>query len=330
MPSERKKLLRGYACGISAALLWGFHAVLIRVLIKQGVDPFLIGALRLFIGSTTLAVLVGGFSVLKRKKIPSIRYSKFFWFIAFSLAANFLLFHKGMEFTTASDAILLEAFSPVMGLVLAMVFFPLRIDYLMKHPGLPQKIILIIVLGSIGSAFILMNDAQNLFITNEAKFTGDMIEFAAMFAWALVMLSVHEYQKRDPNQNSLAVAAQYLFVGGVIMMPFVEWTQLAAITQTQWMWIFVLGVFSTGIAYFLWHIASNNLDVFPLMTIFNFVSVFNVTMETIVLGLKLSWKLLLGGLLVLYAAVKAEMINAKYKIGYTAEATTDPQKMPEK
>lgn len=330
MTPERKKMLRGYVCGMSAALLWGFHAVLIRILIKQGVDPFLIGALRLFIGSTTLAILVSGQSILKRKKLPHVRYSRFFWFIAISLAANFLLFHKGIEFTTASDAILLEAFSPVMGLILAMVFFPSRIDYLMKHAGLPQKIIFTVVLGSIGSAFILMNEAQNLFITSEAKFTGDMIEFIAMFAWALVMLSIHEYQKREPNQNIIAVTAQYLFVGGVIMTPFVKWTQMASITQTQWMWIFVLGILSTGIAYFLWHIASSSLDVFPLMTIFNFVSVFNVTMETVVLGLQLSWKLLVGGVLVLYAAVKAEMINAKYKIAYTASPTTDPQKTPEK
>lgn len=314
MTPFRKILFLGYFCGLTAAVLRGFHAVVIRVLIKQGVNPFLIGSLRLFIGSAILALIIGITCTARRKPLPKIPYSPFFWLISISLGVNFLLFHKGMEFTTASDAVLLQAFAPVMVLVIVMLLIPNRMEHLMRQSQLPQRVLQIIILGSIGSSLLLINEPADIFITTKAKFLGDIIEFIAMFAWALVLLGMHEYQKREPNHDSLAATAQFLFVGGLIMAPFVPWSQMAALTNEQVFWILILAVFSTGISYFLWHLASKYLDVFPLMTIFNFGSVFNVTTETVILGLKLTWKLVVGGLLILYAAVHAEIINTKYKM----------------
>lgn len=315
MSTEPKKLvLAGYLCAIGAAVLWGFHAVLIRILINQGIDPFMIGALRLFIGSTTLTVLVGIYSAIRRKRMPRVPYSPFFWVIAVSIGMNFLLFHKGLKFTIASDAMLLEALSPIMVLIIVMLFLPHHMKHLVKHPGMPQRVLQVVIIGSIGSALLLINDPKDMLITRSTKFTGDMIELMAMFMWALVMLGMHEYQKREPDHNSLAAASQFLFVAGLVMAPFVPWKELGVITPDQWFWIAILGVGSTAITYCLWHIASKYLDVFPLMTIFNFGSVFNVMTETAVLGLKLTWKLIVGGLLVIYAAVHAGVINAKYKV----------------
>lgn len=316
-------MVLGYLCAITATVFWGFHAVVIRSLINQGVDPFLIGALRLFIGSTVLTIIIAVTKTVRREHYPKIPYSPFFWLIAVSLGVNFLLFHKGMEFTIASDAVLLEAFSPVMVLIIVMLFLPQRIPHLLKHTRLPIRILQIVIVGSVGSSLLLINDPQDLLITSKSKFIGDIIEFIAMFAWSLVLLSIHEYQTREPNHDSMAAAAQFLFVGGLVMAPFVPWTELASLTSSQIFWILLLAVFSTGIAYFLWHVASKYLDVFPLITIFNFGSVFNVTTETVVLGLKLTWKLLVGGLLILYAAIHAEVINTKYKILGKEEGMTE-------
>lgn len=328
MTSFRKILVRGYFFGLTAAILWGFHAVVIRMLINQGINPFLIGALRLFIGSATLALIIAGTRAVRHKNNenwlpPKIHYSKFFWLTAVGLGVNFLLFHKGMEYTIASDAMLIEAFAPVMVLIIVMLFMPHRITHLMRETHLPQRVLQIVIIGSVGSFLLLINDPKDILITTKSKLIGDIIEFIAMFAWALVLLGMHEYQKREPNHDSLAATAQFLFVGGLVMAPFVPWTELVNLTADHMFWILILAVFSTGIAYFLWHLASKYLDVFPLMTIFNFGSIFNVTTETIVLGLKLTWKLVVGGLLILYAAIHAEIINTKYKILNKEEAPTE-------
>lgn len=311
--NTNKLLTLGYLCAISAAILRGFHAVVIRILINQGVNPYMIGALRLFSGAAILGLVIACTSAVKREALPRIRYSPFFWLVSIGIGINFLLFHKGMQFTIASDAVLLQAFSPVMVLLLVMLFIPERMGFLIKHRGIPQKVLQIIIIGSIGSSLLLINDPKDMMIASSNKFTGDIIEFAAMFAWAIVMLGMHEYQKREPGHNSLAATAQFLFVGGLMMAPFVPWKEITMLSAEQAFWILILGVLSTGISYALWHIASKYLDVFPLMTIFNFGSIFNVATETVVLGMKLTWKLFVGGLLILYAAIKAEFINAKYK-----------------
>lgn len=309
-----RHVIIGYFCAIGASLFWGFHSVIIRILISDGVDPFLIASLRLFIGSALLSIIVALWSVAKRSGYPRVRYSPFFWLISVCLGINFLLFQKGLEFTIASDAVLLEAFSPVMVLIIVMLFFPKRINHLLIHPGIAKKILYTVIIGSIGSSLLLINDPKELVISHNLKLIGDIIQFIAMILWAVVMLSMHEYQKREPGSNIVAATAQFLLCAALITAPFSRWSEISSLTTTQWGWILVFGIFSTAGAYILWHIASKYLDVLPLITIFNLTSIFTIITESLVLGLRISWQLFLGGAFILYAATRAKRINAKYKI----------------
>lgn len=321
--NNRKKIIIGYACAFGAVIFWGFHGVVIRSLIKEGVDPFLIGVLRLFIGAAVLALISSLIRLKQKTPVVPLNYSKFFWLIAVSLALNFLLFHKGLEFTIASDAILLEAFSPVMVLVIIMLFLPSKMNYLLKQPNLPQKILQTIIIGSIGSSFLLLNDPGDLLSSSHSKIVGDVIEFFAMFAWTLVLLGMHEYQQREKPHDTIAATAQFLFFAGLIISPFAKWSGINALTQNEWFWILILGVFSTSGAYALWHFASKYLDIFPLITIFNFTSIFTVINESLVLGLRITWKLIVGGILILYSAMQAKIIDSKYKILEKEEMTAE-------
>lgn len=314
MIHKRKKII-GYLAGIFATIFWGFDTVVIRWIIHEGVSPFLVGSSRLIIGSAVLSMGVMIINIARKKPIfPRIHYSKFFWLITVGLALNFILFHKGLSYTIASNAVLLEAFSPVAVLIVIMLFLPQRISHLIKPINLPQKVIQIVVIGSIGSSLLLINEPKDFFITNNLKFLGDIMEFIAMFAWALVMLGIHEYQQREEHANIFAVTAQFLFLAALILVPFTPWYQLIHLSPIQWIWLIVLGVFSTGAAYALWHVASKYLDIFPLITIFNLVSIFTVITESYFLGLQLSWKLLAGGIMILYAAMYAKWLNEKYRL----------------
>lgn len=312
--TKGKQLLIGYACAIGAVILWGFHPVVIRVLIKDGVDPYLIGSMRLFIGSAILSIVALILSAIKRQSYPNINYSKFFWITAISLAANFILFHKGLEFTIASDAILLEAFSPVMVLIIVMIFIPHRIKNIIDYPNLMQTVAIVIIAGSVGSALLLSNNPLGQTIDYNKKLIGDIIEFIAMFAWALVMIGMSEYQKAGENKNVLAYTSQFFFIAAIIMSPFVPWKELSTLQSDQWFWIMILSIFSTGLTYVLWITASKYLEIIPLVTIFNFASIFNVVIESFVFDIAITWNLFLGGALILYSAVRSRLLNEKYKI----------------
>ena len=69
MNIEKKKILIGYLCAIGAVIFWGFHPVLIRILINQGLNPYMIGSLRLFIGSLILAIVLAFLSLIKKSHI---------------------------------------------------------------------------------------------------------------------------------------------------------------------------------------------------------------------------------------------------------------------
>lgn len=314
MPFERKKII-GYLAGIFAALFWGFDTVVIRWIIHEGVSPFLVGISRLIIGSATLSIIVVITNIVRKKSLfPRIHYSPFFWLITISLALNFILFHKGLSYTIASNAVLIEAFSPVAVLIIVMLFLPGRIAHLIKPGKLPQKVLQIVVIGSIGSSLLLINDPKDFLTSNNVKLIGDIMEFIAMFAWAFVMLGMHEYQQREERADILGVTAQFLFLAAFLLAPFTPWYELMHLSSMQWIWLIILGVFSTGAAYALWHIASKYLDIFPLMTIFNLVSIFTVITESYFLGLQFSWKLFAGGIMILYAAMHAKWLNEKYRL----------------
>lgn len=314
MTPERKKII-GYLAGIFATIFWGFDTVVIRWIIHEGVSPFLVGISRLIIGSAVLSIGVVIANFARKKAIfPRIHYSPFFWLITIGLAVNFILFHKGLSYTIASNAVLLEAFSPVAVLVIIMLFLPQRMTHLMKSSNLPQKVLQIVVVGSIGSSLLLINDPKDFLTSSNVKLIGDTMEFIAMFAWALVLLGMHEYQQREEHTNILGVTAQFLFLAAIILAPFTPWNELMDISPIQWVWLIILGVFSTGAAYALWHVASKYLDVFPLMTIFNLVSIFTVITESYFLGLQFSWKLFTGGIMILYAAMHAKWLNEKYRL----------------
>lgn len=306
-------LLRGYLAAIGSAIFWGVDAVIIRILVVQGIDPTLVAFLRLSIGAASIGLCLLLIPHLRRSA-GSIVYSKLFWMISVSLAVNFILFQLGLKFTIASDAVLLEAFAPVMVLILAMIFFRSRVAHLVRSGETIQRVFNLVIIGSIGSSLLLINDPKDILSANENKLWGDLIEFLGMFAWALFLIGIHEYHDRYKNLSPLAVSVNIFIVGALILLPFTEVRQIMQLNGEQWLWLGFLGIFSTGIAYVLWHEASKRLDILPLMTIFNLVSIFTILTESIVLRLTLSWKLLLGSALILWAAYQASLLNAKYRL----------------
>jgi len=315
-------MIIGYSAAGVSAFFWGIHAVIIRILINQGVDPILIAALRLYIGAGVIALVLLIWKGLRKEKALEIVYSRLFWIITASLAVNFVLFQKGLEFTIASNAVLLEAFAPVMVLILALLFLPQRVAHLTNRYRGVQKILQIVIIGSIGSSLLLINDPQDLLSTNENKLIGDLLEFIAMFAFALFIMGVHEYHTRFKSHNALLVSSQIFIFAAILITPFAMWNQLPSITSMQWFWITMIGIFSTGVAYVAWHIASKYLDIIPLITIFNLVSIFTIISESLVLGLNISWKLIVGSILILFAAYQAKILNAEYRLIEKEESIT--------
>ncbi len=149
----------GYACALLASFFLGFHSIIIRYLELQSVNTYVIISSRLFIGSTFLAFFILLQRLWKKEKLwqpGKFHYDKFFWLAAVGLGLNFVFFHQGLQYTIASDAILLETFSSVMVLLLLMIFSPQTAKKFQQKKPLLTKLFLLVLMGSIGSTLLIV------------------------------------------------------------------------------------------------------------------------------------------------------------------------------
>lgn len=306
------KIFIGYVCGITAAMFWGFHAVLIRYLVSQEVPAVGVAAFRLLTGSIILAVISTAVSAAKRKgtSIP-FPYGIFFWMAVLGLAVNFLFFHVGLKYTIASDAILIEALAPVTVFALALFLLRERIAHLRAGFDSLRKILFIFIMATIGASLLLINDPKDILIQSDLKLRGDLWEFGAMLFFALFMVGSHEFQQRNPTVHPFRMTSRLFLFSGIMLVPFVPWSFLWTLTEIQWIWLLVLTVFSTVLNYSLWQIASKYLHILPMALLFSLSSVFTVIVESFVFNLEISLKFLIGGILILGASIYTQILDAK-------------------
>jgi len=308
----RTSQLTGYAAGLLASFFWGIHSVIIRHLTEQGVSPYLIAGLRLYIGTLTLLFIIGAGRLwnYKKKSQPiNFRFNNFFWIAALSLGVNFLFFQVGLEYTLASDANLIQNFSPVAVLIISTIFLSHRIKEIAPNKIFWTKIFQIVIVGSIGASLVLINDANNKIVADEAKFFGDFLEFAGMIFFSIFVIFSSEFSKVEKNIPSLLVTMMTLAVAAVPVTLFMPFGELAKLNSQQWMEIIFIGIFSTGVAYWLWYIASKRLNVIPLTLNLVYIGIITVLSEVLFLHIALDWKFVFGGILMIVASVTAEILN---------------------
>lgn len=308
----------GYICAFLAAFFLGFHSIIIRYLELQQVNPYLIITSRLFIGAFFLTIFVFMQRLWKREKMfqpGKFRYGKFFWIAAVGLGLNFIFFHQGLNYTIASNAILLETFSSVMVLLLILVFFPEKAKNFQSKRPLLTRLFFLVILGSIGSTLLIVHTPEDIVPQHNMKMLGDLLEFVAMLFFALFFIGSSEHRKENSEANPLETSRRFLFVAGcmvAVLLPFsISFESIARMTLEQWLFILLIGILSTGITYTLWYHASKYLNVVSLALMFNLSSVFTVLWESVFFKLQISWSIILGAALIMYASVSAEMIMSK-------------------
>lgn len=305
----------GYTAGLIASFFWGVHSVIIRHLTQEGVSPSLIAGSRLYVGVIVMFVMINVvkiFSGSKKKENTKFMTNSYFWIASISLGINFLLFQYGLEFTLASDANLIQNFSPVAVLIISSIFLSHRIKEIAPTHKNWVKILQIVLIGSVGASLVLINDVNNAIVPSRIKMFGDLIEFAAMLFFALFVMFSSEYAKTGLS-SSLKTNMCMLTVAAVPVSLFVPFSEFALLSSQQWMWIIFIGAFPTGVAYWFWHVASKRLHVVPLALNLVYIGVITVFTEYLFLDLNLDWKIIVGATMMISASILAEITNSRVR-----------------
>ena len=278
--------------GLLAAFFWGTHSVIVRYLTQQDIPGITIAVARLYIAAFVLFIFL---RVKKQPVLTNIKDTKFLVTL-FGVATNFVFFHIGLEYTSASNAILLENIAPVF--VLIFLFLILK-----------EKIRRIDIIASVvtifGACFTVLPDID----LGGEKFRGDLLEIFAAITWAVFVVAS---SKALVNITTPIERIGFLFnifiLSAIILTPFVFFYS-TAITLKDVLFIILLGVFPTAIAYLLWYEAVARVSTISAALIFNLSIVFTFINAYIFLGEEILPNMIIGAVFIIAGITLSKLGN---------------------
>ena len=284
-----KRALQGVVFGLVAAFFFGTHSVIVRYL-TQDIGGLAIAVIRLYIAAAAL------FAILKLKGHPvSLQIKDRVFLITLAgAAANFVFFHMGLEFTTASNAMLLENTAPFFVLVFLFLFLKEKI----------RRLDLAAALVALAGVFLTVRHDIAL---GGAGLHGDLLEILAAVTWAVFVIgSSKAATDIAAPLDRIAFLLKVFLCSAVILTPFAFFQPFNVTTEDIGL-LALLGVFPTAIAYLLWYEAAARVSTISAALLFNLSIVFTFVNAHLFLGEEFMPSMIAGGLLIVVAITLSKL-----------------------
>lgn len=331
---KRKFILFGYFSAFLVTLIWGASPVMIRMLLNpEGiniaaipflsalsdappVDPLVLNGLRSLIGSLFLCFL---FVIIHPKKINQFKHlpkDKLFLISVIALTIGNFLYHLSFKYTLATDVTLIANYSPVVVLILYLIYSLRTRDIAFSKLPALRNIVLTVLVGCLGTSIVIINDPFESISENRLKFIGDNIQFVGVLFWSLFLFTSHRYAKINAHISSFPITITTLLLSSIILLIFgfiFTFDAFFGMNAVQWYCILFLSIFTTGICYLLWYKASKSIGVLSMVLFLNLTSVIAALVESLVYGNIISYKLIVGAAMIIGASIYAEMLNKQFE-----------------
>lgn len=196
-----------------------------------------------------------------------------------------LLSYVGLQFTTATNGVMLNSAIPVMIILLGVLFFKQRVS---------AKQILGVAVSLVGVLAILTKG--HLEALAALRFNqGDLIVLASMLLWALYTLMLKWRPEGIPGLALLAVCGSIGLIG---MMPVYAW-EIASGKSIDWSWgvvvaLLYVGLFPSFIGYVFWNRAVEEVGPSVAGLFVHLMPVFGSLLAWLFLDERLYWFHLAG------------------------------------
>lgn len=196
-----------------------------------------------------------------------------------------LLTYVGLQFTTATNGVLLNSATPVMIILIGVMFFKRRV---------PAIQLLGVAISLVGVLAILTKGQPELLATVQFN-RGDLIVLASMLLWALYTLALKWRPVGVPGIALLAVCG---LIGLIGMTPVYLW-EMASGKSIQWTWsvaaaMLYLGIFPSVIGYVFWNRGVEEVGPSVAGLFMHLMPVFGSLLAWLFLGERLFWFHLVG------------------------------------
>ncbi|WP_171207689.1 MULTISPECIES: DMT family transporter [unclassified Ruegeria] len=273
----------GLVFGFLAAFLWGTHSVIVRFLTSD-LGGLQIAVMRLFIA----ALAIYGMLRLMRAR-PSVKLRDWnFRLAVLATVVNYILFHIGLEYTGAANAMVLENTAP---------FFVLVFLYFFANASVGRTEVLATALAIFGVFLTVFRDIEG----GGDPLFGDLLEIGAGLSWAVFLItSSRAMQSSQTTTERLNFLFGIFLCSGILLMPLAAFS-LKAPSAEDWVFLFLLGILPTAMAYYFWYEAAARVSTLTATLLFAASVVFTFVNSAIFLGATITLLEIIGAALIVGA-----------------------------
>lgn len=262
----------------------------------ESIPPLTLIFLRLFLGSLLFLPfawkVAGGlqWADVPWKRLASLSFT--------GVAGYFLLQYVGVSMTSGVHASIISASLPLCTIVLAAVYLKEQItrnQWLGLWLGVAGVLAITVHPGS--------GDTQGSFLM------GDLLVLAAHVIWALYVIQLKRPQGEERLPSEMFTALT-LVIGGLMVLPFAGaelwYLGMPEVTAKGFWSLVALVLGPTILAYWLWNRGIESVSAGKAGLYLNTMPLISVITSILLLGEALTWRTLIGGLLVIAGVFWAE------------------------
>jgi len=270
---------------------WSTNFLIGRVLASD-VPPFTITFGRFAVA----ALIFAGMAIWHRWPLP--RGKQWFYVIAMAVTGVLLfntVLYWGLQHTTAINATLVNGFSPLVTMLLAVL--------ILKEVATP-RLFLGIVFSVSGVFFVAAKGSLDVLLALSLN-RGDLIVLLGAFIWSTYTIIVRTITKEYPVLPATAYAT---LLGALMLIPAVcleLQNNPVTITGGAIASFIYLGVFASVIAFICWNWAVSKIGPMKATIFYNLIPLYAAILSPIFLGEELFLLHLIGGLLIVGGVITA-------------------------
>ena len=262
-----------YGLLVIAMFFWGLSWPLAQIMVGQATQ-FQIGFFRFLIASFVYLIILCSTNF---KKIRTYTRKSIIDFTILGLLGIFgygSLFLTAMKFTTSSQGAVIAGIQPALLAISSYFIFGEKLSPKWRYLG--------IILSFSGVMVII--GVQPFINFNLDHLIGNIIVFIAFLFWCGYTLYGKKVMKKH---SSLEITTWSSFTGmlmfGIAAVIENKWSLMASVSLNFWIYILLLGLFTTVISFFLYFYVINKIGAVRSGVFINLVPVFGTLLSIIIL-----------------------------------------------
>ncbi|WP_371802966.1 DMT family transporter [Candidatus Lokiarchaeum ossiferum] len=280
-----------YLLAIITMIFWGTAFPFSKYIIDKSINPIVFLALRM---SFALLFCVVYLVATKQIKEWGKMFKRHFWkLFALGLtlyACSYIVQYFGVRYTSAINQTIISN---------TTTFFVVLLNFILYKRKPTKLFVISMITGFLGVLLIMLNDEMQI---SASTLKGDLLTLLSFFLWSLYVILNRDITTKE---KPLLVTTSVFIWTCALLVPlsfgFGIVEQISTLIFLDWVVIAYLGIICSGIATLFYTIALSN-ETIPsenLALISFLLPVVGIITSIIVLGEAITWRTILGSMIVL-------------------------------